>query len=303
MELPFTLQTKIVDFLTSLPNMHAIDSQRALIYQAGLDAQLQNQISFGSPPAQFVPLLVSTLIQYGRLNDGRPALEAVLDTAKHYVGLDRQAYCETLLQELRAIAKRPSQGFPNHGDMPSLTKSILILSANPKDTARLRLDEEVREIEEGLRRSTYREQFTIYSRWAVNLRDLRRAMLDHEPQIVHFCGHGEEDGLMVEDEHGKAVLVTPEALAGLFTLFKHHTECVLLNACYSHTQAEAIRQHIPYVIGMSRDIHDKTAIEFAVGFYDALGAGKSIEDAFEFGRNALQLYHIPEHLTPMLKKS
>ena len=126
--------------------------------------------------------------------------------------------------------------------------------------------------------------------------------MGYEPQIVHFCGHGEEDGLMVEDEHGTAVLVTPEALAELFKLFEHHTECVLLNACYSQTQAEAIRQHIPYVIGMSRDIHDKTAIEFAVGFYDALGAGKSIEDAFKFGRNALQLYHIPEHLTPVLKK-
>lgn len=303
MELPFTLQKKIVDFLTSLPNMHVIDSQRALIYQAGLDAQLQDQIPFGSPPAQFVPLLVSTLIQYGRLNDGRNALEAVLETAKNYVGQDRKAYCEILLQELRAIAKGPSQVFSKHVEKPSLTKKILILSANPKDTARLRLDEEVREIEEGLRRSKHREQFIIQSKWAVRLRDLRRAMLDEEPQIVHFCGHGEEDGLMVEDENGNAILVDLDALAGLFELFKNQVECVLLNACYSQLQAEAINKHITYVIGMSKGIQDTTAIEFAVGFYDALGAGKSIEEAFKFGRNAIQLYNIPEHLIPVLKKS
>ncbi len=43
----------------------------------------------------------------------------------------------------------------------SLIKKILILSANPQDTARLRLDKEVREIEEGLKRSKERDQFVI----------------------------------------------------------------------------------------------------------------------------------------------
>ncbi|WP_417908519.1 hypothetical protein [Candidatus Electronema sp. PJ] len=41
-------------------------------------------------------------------------------------------------------------------------KTILILSANPKDTARLRLDEEVREIENGLRLSRNRQKICIY---------------------------------------------------------------------------------------------------------------------------------------------
>jgi hypothetical protein len=186
--------------------------------------------------------------------------------------------------------------------MMNTTKKILILSSNPKGTARLRLDEEVREIEERLRRSKYREQFLIHSKWAVRLRDIRQAMLDDEPQIVHFCGHGEEEGLIVEDEQGRAILVDPEGLADLFAFFKRHIECVVLNACYSQPQAEAINQHIPYVIGMSKGIQDKAAIEFVIGFYDALGAGRPIEEAFEFGCNALRLSHIPEYLTPILKK-
>ena len=54
---------------------------------------------------------------------------------------------------------------------------------------------------------------------------------------------------------------------------------------------------------MRKDIKDKAAIEFAVGFYDALGAGRSVEEAFKFGCNAiLQVYpDIPEHLIPVLK--
>ena len=42
MELPMKLYNEIVDFLKLLPNVHDSDSQRALIYQAGLDIQLQD---------------------------------------------------------------------------------------------------------------------------------------------------------------------------------------------------------------------------------------------------------------------
>lgn len=77
-------------------------------------------------------------------------------------------------------------------------------------------------------------------------------------------------------------------------------QCVLLNACFSLTQAKAINQHIKYVIGMRDEIGDKAAIEFAVGFYDALGAGRPVEKAFAFGCNAIQLYGLPDHLIPVL---
>jgi hypothetical protein len=53
---------------------------------------------------------------------------------------------------------------------------------------------------------------------------------------------------------------------------------------------------------MKADVSDGAAREFAVGFYDAIGAGKSIEDAFRFGCNAIALKGIPEHLVPVLKK-
>jgi len=129
---------------------------------------------------------------------------------------------------------------------------ILILAANPKNTEKLRLDEEMREIQAGLERSRKREQFDLIPRWAVRPQDLLRALLDYEPQIVHFSGHGGgEQGLALEDEAGQAQLVSADALARLFKLFEGKVECVLLNACYSEVQAEAICQHVNYVIGMN----------------------------------------------------
>lgn len=183
-------------------------------------------------------------------------------------------------------------------------RKILILAANPKNTNQLRLDQEVREIQEGLQRSRSRNQFEIVSRWAVRPGDLRRALLDHEPQIVHFSGHGAgAEGLALESNSGQVKLVTGKALAGLFKLVQKNVDCVLLNACYSEVQADAIHKHIGYVIGMSDAIGDRAAIEFAVGFYDGLGADRSYEDAFEFGLSAIALEGIDETATPKLKMS
>ena len=53
---------------------------------------------------------------------------------------------------------------------------------------------------------------------------------------------------------------------------------------------------------MRQAIQDKAAIEFAIGFYDALGAGRSVEDAFKFGRNAIREFDLPGHQVPLLKK-
>jgi hypothetical protein len=197
-----------------------------------------------------------------------------------------------------------AQGHPAASSgTPMKAKKILFLAANPKTTSRLRLDEEVRDIEEGLKRSRQRDQFTLEQKWAVRSWDIRRALLDIKPDIVHFSGHGAEDKrLILEDDSGKPQFVTPEALAGLFELFADSVECVVLNTCYSEAQAEAIARHIPYVIGMSQHIDDAAAIEFSVAFYDALEAGESIEFAYRLACNAIQMAGIEGHLTPVLKQ-
>ncbi|MBD2429829.1 MULTISPECIES: AAA-like domain-containing protein [Fischerella] len=181
-------------------------------------------------------------------------------------------------------------------------KKILIISANPKNTSKLRLDEEVREIEAGLQRSKGRDQFEIICKWAVRTDDLRRALLDYEPQIVHFSGHGAgAQGLALENNSGEMQLVSTESLARLFRFFQDKVECVFFKACYSETQAQAIHQHINYVIGMNQKIGDRAAIEFAVGFYDALGAGRTYDEAYELGCASIDLEGIPESSTPVLK--
>ena len=163
---------------------------------------------------------------------------------------------------------------------------------NPQFLFRLMMvaEQELRDIGEGLKRAQHRDQFQLEQRMAVRPRDIQRAMLDLNPQMIHFSGHGAGDeGLAFEDESGNTKFVNGEAITDLFSLFADQLSCVVLNGCYTEVQAKEIAQHIPYVIGMNKAIGDKAAIAFAIGFYDALGAGRDVEFAFKLGCAAIRM--------------
>jgi hypothetical protein len=203
-------------------------------------------------------------------------------------------------------------------------KRILFLAANPKSTPPLGLTQEFQEIRKVLQNPRQQEHFELEERFDVRPKNLHRAFYDVHPQIVHFSGHGlgtegdeqsvqgmrdisplpesaiEPEGLVFEDDLGQVNLVNTNTIADLFKCFADEVECVVLNACYSAKQAEAIAQHIPYVIGMNRAAGDTAARAFAVSFYEALGQGKDIEKAFDIARNMINLRGISEKLRPVL---
>jgi hypothetical protein len=106
--------------------------------------------------------------------------------------------------------------------------------------------------------------------------------------------------LILEDSQGIPKPVSKAALLGLFRTLKDNIRVVLLNACFSKSQAEAITENIDCAIGMRTAIGDKAAITFAAAFYRAIGFGRSVQTAFDLGINALQSENIPEEATPVL---
>jgi hypothetical protein len=180
-------------------------------------------------------------------------------------------------------------------------KKVLLLSANPANTDRLRVEAEFREITECCQKSSQRDRFAIVSKGAVRIDDLQPILLQEVPRVVHFSGHGAAaNGLVLERDDGTWQLAPTEALGDLFRILQNGIDCVVLNACFSQVQAEAIARYVPYVLGMNQAIGDVAAIEFAKGFYGALFEGKSVKDAFELGKNLIALKNIPEAQTPVL---
>lgn len=181
--------------------------------------------------------------------------------------------------------------------------SILFLTADPKDATRLRLGQELRDIRETLKSSKCREKFVLSSRESVRPGDISQAILDLNPDIVHFSGHGLDTGeLCCEDSQGNIKPVSPDALSSLFELVQEQVQCVFLNACYSKSQAQSISNHINFIIGISSTITDSAAIAFATGFYKALGAQHSIEKSYKFGCAEIQLQGITDTQLPVLHR-
>ena len=177
---------------------------------------------------------------------------------------------------------------------------VLFLAASPK-VSPLSLDEEIREITAKIRAAEHRDSLEVISRWAVRPDDLQQALLEHRPHILHFSGHGNDlEELVLLDGKGNPKPVSKAAIVHLLGVLKDNLRLVVLNACFSRPQAEAITQMIDCAVGMNRAVGDKAAIKFAAAFYGAVGFGRSLQTAFDLGRSALMLDDIPEDSTPEL---
>ncbi|MDR9899852.1 CHAT domain-containing protein [Aetokthonos hydrillicola Thurmond2011] len=236
-------------------------------------------------------------------------LEQIFNEALNSSSSPHKKFKERLLElfkeKLPELRKNWFETLNNPKDINQQQK-ILILAAIPHG---LRLDKEIREIEEAIRRATNRDLFEIKVRTAVRPADIRHAIAEEQPSIVHFCGHGLEDGsLLLEDDGGNDKPVTPSSLASLFKLHADYVKCVLLNPCYSEKPAVAISQYINYVIGMNNSIQDGAAIEFAKGFYDGVGYKTSnnqdvFQRAFDEGMVAIEMENVSQGAIPVLKKN
>lgn len=191
--------------------------------------------------------------------------------------------------------------------MEKLGKTILILAADPDpESGRmpLRGGREIREIQEALARSGRTAEFEIVVRPALRPVDLRRAMSSLQPWIVHFCGHGDEEsgGIVLENERGQPLPVTPDALTNFFKLSGERVECVVLNACSTEPLAEALASFIPHAVGMRRAIADGAATLFASSFYEEVFSGKDFEKAFGLACSQMEIRGLPSHSVPVIKR-
>jgi formylglycine-generating enzyme required for sulfatase activity/CHAT domain-containing protein len=135
-------------------------------------------------------------------------------------------------------------------------------------------------------------------------RNLQRAMRHGPWNIFHFIGHGgfdrqaDEGFIALADRWGEAKRLTATHLARL--LADHRSlRLALLNACegargssrdiFSSTAAILVRRGLPAVLAMQYEITDRSAIEFASTFYEALADGLAVDTAVSEARKAVSL--------------
>jgi hypothetical protein len=204
-----------------------------------------------------------------------------LDLAYEYRS---RRYSVTTTQGIRVVRDRVTGSGTPSGSV-RLPVKVLILAANPPDTDTLRIDQEIREIQTTIRSGKDRDNIEVSIRLAVGPADISQALLDDEPRLVHFAGHGggPEGSIAAEDDYGLARVIPVDGLVDLFRTFGRSVDCILVNACDTELLTRELSAVVPYAIGMRQSVQDRSSIRFSAGFYQALAAGKSIEEAFQLG--------------------
>jgi|GEM_PF-1882531 len=168
---------------------------------------------------------------------------------------------------------------------------ILTLIARPLDSPELPDIAEARALAEGLAGV----RAPVYLGFVrPPTRDALRARLQEEWDIFHFDGHGTAEGggaLALEDGDGLEAPLPARDLAALLR------ECVcpkllILSACQS-AAGDGLAGHLlretgaGAVIGFRETVSVETTRAFLLPLYAALGAGRTVREAFEAARAAL----------------
>jgi hypothetical protein len=193
---------------------------------------------------------------------------------------------------------------------------ILFLAANPASTPRLALDEECSAIENELRLGSDRDAFEFRSKWAVNVHEMMLHLNQLQPMVIHFSGHGGESsetqsprapqslprrdvnmspeaGIRLHGETQEHHTVGAHALAEMIRTAAPSVKLVVLNACFSDAVAAAFERVVDCVVGMRGSIGDVAARTFSIGFYCALGHGRSIGNAVAQANAQLAALQLP----------
>jgi len=161
---------------------------------------------------------------------------------------------------------------------------MLHVSVN-NSTEYLDLEMEQRKILDALERSKHGDQFRLHPVPAATAADVVREVSNKKPRILHFSGHGDKHVLCLRDSLGAEL----ELFADDFRDFLEGRgiELLVLNSCYSDTTAALAEPFVSAIVGTTDEVDDEEAADFSFSFYQALGDGHTIQQAFDDARDAV----------------
>jgi hypothetical protein len=181
--------------------------------------------------------------------------------------------------------------------------NVLYSTANPDTKSPLRVDVEMRQVQEAVRGSLLRENIALHYRPAADLQSIMDALNDLAPGIVHFSGHGHSGGIAVDNadvNYPSAKSLTFDLLAKAIAAVDKPPQVVVLNSCHSAGAKKAFFPAARAIIAMGDSISDLAATAFAARFYAAVAAGQSLKAAFAQGVVAIEAVSLNEAKTPQL---
>ncbi len=147
----------------------------------------------------------------------------------------------------------------------------------------------------------------------VTIQQIQERLTTTRPDILHYVGHGNEDGLLLWTDDAPALV----SAATLRTVLQQaeSVKLVFLNAClagqvdstrpFAGIAHQLLQSGLPAVIAMRYEIMDRSAVHFAAGVYNTLVTGQGrgqIDAAVTLARNNLYISdpNRVDYATPIL---
>ncbi|MBK7407107.1 MAG: CHAT domain-containing protein [Saprospirales bacterium] len=122
---------------------------------------------------------------------------------------------------------------------------------------------------------------------AINTDMLVEELCKKKPTILHYGGHAEGEVLFFNSSQNQGIQA--EALASFLGHFGE-IELVFLNGCATFDfGAPLLEVGVRHVITTHAEIDDEAAVAFARHFYQQLGEGQTVPDAFAFAQDAVKM--------------
>ena len=147
----------------------------------------------------------------------------------------------------------------------------------------------------------------------VTIQQIRERLVTTWPDVLHFVGHGNEDGLLLWADDAPALV----SAATLRTVLQQaeSVKLIFINAClagrvdstrpFAGIAHQLLQSGLPAVIAMRYEILDRSAASFASGVYEALVSDQGrghIDAAVSIARNNLYINdpNQVDYATPIL---
>ncbi len=240
-------------------------------------------------PREIMPPFNTIPINYWRDVGDRLALGAIEDGLQKLVQAAAEEYKGNSVFKQCAALLNVSQRMGVRREL-----RILFVSANPIDTANLRLSAEYRTISQLAEKC---QGVRITPVLAVRTIDLLAAIRQHTPHALHFAGHGDKGGVIVlEDSSGLSESVSAKALARMLRAVNKDNsepvECVVMTACWSAEAKSELVSAVDVSVGSAVELFDETALAFSRGFYTGVLSAANTQAAFEMGQSQVEVENL-----------
>ncbi|HFA51959.1 MAG TPA: hypothetical protein ENJ95_23325 [Bacteroidetes bacterium] len=231
--------------------------------------------------------------------------------------LERNKIVFNLLQ-LTDLLQKGKKGEKGFGKTQNKKRKVIICESNPLGQ-NLFSNVEIREIEEIIFNNT--SNLDLIIKMGLNINYFIDSINQHQAQIIHFTafanilnhnrfcassagspllglGAGEgkctkpimvqyNEGIYFHDQSDKPVQIGNDSFLKYFEMIDKGVECLFFNTFISENLAKNISLENIFVVGFNDIVNSYAAIEFATGFYKAIGYGKDYLTAYDIGRQTL----------------